>query len=173
MRTTFESGLVSLTLGLLLGAGCSGSSSDNGFGDGGGGGGGDGAGGGGDGFGSFGDGGGGNSDGSSCVPSPGNYDIPGNGCDDDGDGKIDNVTVCDQGLAPAGAASDFVKALGLCQTASGPSDTKWGVISATFTKGYNGGAPNDASHGILGRFGAVITRREGTSVGVSSSGEDV
>ena len=106
-----------------------------------------------------------------CVPSPGNYDIPGNNCDDDGDGKIDNVAPCDTGLTATGDAAAFVKAIGLCQTASGPTDTKWGVVSATFVNGHTGTQPPaDAQHGILPKFGAAVTPREGASLGVLSTG---
>src|SRR5207244_1364709 len=89
-----------------------------------------------------------------CQSSPSNYDIPGNNCDDDGDGQVDNVQVCDNNLPLTGAASLFAQALGLCQAATGPSDSKWGVISATYTNTHSGtSAPNDAQHGILPKFG--------------------
>jgi len=107
----------------------------------------------------------------SCQPNPANYDIPGNNCDDDGDGKVDNVFVCDANLPATGAASLFAQALGLCQAASGPNDAKWGVISATYTNSHAGsGAPNDLQHGILPKFGNVIVPREGMRLGVLSSG---
>lgn len=103
-----------------------------------------------------------------CNPDPGNYDIPGNGCDDDGDGKVDNTPVCDQALAATGTADDFAKAIGLCQKADA---THWGVVSAAFTQGYQGGGGIvDGQHGILPRFGSTIKPREGSSLGVLSSG---
>ena len=35
-----------------------------------------------------------------CQPDPAAFDIPGNGCDDDGDGVVDNVdTSCDDNLS--------------------------------------------------------------------------
>jgi hypothetical protein len=43
-------------------------------------------------------------------------------------------------------------------------------VGATFTKGYGGGAANDAQHGILPTFGSVITPQLGASLGVLSSG---
>jgi hypothetical protein len=112
------------------------------------------------------------SDGGCPPPDPGNYDIPGNGCDDDGDGKVDDTPVCDKGLALTGSAGDFVKALGLCQTATGSNDPKWGVVSAAYTQGYAGatGQPDPSQHGILGKFGAVWVPREGFSLGTLSSG---
>ncbi len=106
-----------------------------------------------------------------CTPAPGNFDVPGNGCDDDGDGTVDNAAACDTGLSVSGSADDFAKAIGLCQTASGPSDTKWGVISAQYTRGYNQNtAPADGQHGILGKFGNTVKPQEGGSLGVLSSG---
>lgn len=102
-----------------------------------------------------------------CVPDPGNYDIPGNQCDDDGDGIVDNTILCDQGLQPAGTAHDFANALGLCQDANGAG---WGIVSAAYTRGFAAGSPNDGQHGILTKFGTVIRPREGSSLGVLSSG---
>ena len=106
-----------------------------------------------------------------CVPDPANFDIPGNNCDDDGDGKVDNVTVCDTGLALAGPAGDFAKSIGLCQTTAA-ADAKWGVVSATYTNGHapQGGTLNDAQHGLLPQFGNLVKPREGKMFGVLSSG---
>lgn len=106
-----------------------------------------------------------------CSPNAANYDIPGNNCDDDGDGKVDNAFVCDANLPLTGAAALFAQAIGLCQSASGPGDSKWGVISATYTNGHTATtAPNDLQHGILPKFGSVVVPREGTMFGVLSSG---
>jgi hypothetical protein len=103
-----------------------------------------------------------------CAPNPANYDIPGNNCDDDGDGKVDNTPTCDGSLMLTGTAHDFANALGLCQDAAGQ---KWGIVSATYTKGFGGGgAPNDGQHGILPHFGTAVMPREGTNLGVLSSG---
>jgi hypothetical protein len=109
---------------------------------------------------------------SGCHPDPGNYDIPGNGCDDDGDGTVDNVPRCDDGALPVnGDAAQFASALSLCQTSTGPTDPRWGIVSATYTTGGPGTvAPPEAQHGILGRFGLVVEPREGASLGVLSSG---
>ncbi|HSQ65391.1 MAG TPA: choice-of-anchor L domain-containing protein [Polyangiaceae bacterium] len=154
---------------------CSGGSG-SGFGKDGGGGGGGGDGGGGGGGdsgcpfcgidGSASDGGGG---GGGCNPNPLNYDIPGNNCDDDGDGTVDNPQgACDQGLAQTGPASDFAKAMGLCQTADA---THWGVVSATYTQGYNStNAPDAHQHGIQPKFGTNVTARQGSALGILSSG---
>ena len=106
-----------------------------------------------------------------CAPSPANYDFPGNSCDDDADGTVDNPPgSCDSGLAVTGDGAAFASALGICQNAS---STKWGLVSAKFTNTH--GAPpssplNEAQHGILTKFGAVVGAREGASLGVLSSG---
>ena len=103
-----------------------------------------------------------------CQPDPGNFDIPGNGCDDDGDGVVDNATPCDTTLAQDGPAEDMARALGICQAAT---STKWGLVSATYTNGFDATTtPDPMQHGILPKFGSVIVPREGSSLGVLSSG---
>src|SRR5580765_2317589 len=97
-----------------------------------------------------------------CNPDPGNFDVPGNGCDDDNDGTVDNPQgACDTGLNLAGPAADFAKAIGLCKF----------VTSATYTKGYNSTtAPVADQHGILTKYGQKIKPRQGNAFGVLSSG---
>ena len=120
------------------------------------------------GFGSFGDGGGSSSGGTAvCSPNPANYDIPGNNCDDDGDGTVDNTPTCDGSLSLSGTAHDFASAMGLCQDANG---SKWGIVSADFQNGYAAGTPAVGQHAIIPKFGSVITPREGQRLGVLSSG---
>ncbi len=108
-----------------------------------------------------------------CIPDPGNYDIPGNGCDDDGDGMIDNPPACDTGLPSTGPASDFARAIDLC-TGTKPAvadATHWGVVSATFTQGYgNTAAPDSHQTSILQTFGSTLVPREGSSFAAMSSG---
>jgi hypothetical protein len=110
-----------------------------------------------------------NSDGAPpCIPNPANYDIPGNNCDDDGDGKVDNVVVCDTSLPASGTAMQMAQAMGLCQASSNGS---WGVVSAKFTQGSgNSTAPDAHQTSILGTFGSSLKPREGSSFGVLSSG---
>ncbi len=103
-----------------------------------------------------------------CVPDPKHAEIPGNGCDDDGDGKMDNAETCDTGLAVAGNAELFAKAMGICQRAS---DKGYGLISATYTRGYRRSeGPQDGQHGILPKYGNVLKPREGASLAVISTG---
>ncbi len=106
--------------------------------------------------------------GPACIPSSKNYDIPGNNCDDDGDGQADNAAKCDGSLSATGNATEFAKALGICRSAS---DGGWGIISAEYRASYgSGGKLNDAQHGILTKFGSSLVPREGSALGVISSG---
>jgi hypothetical protein len=112
--------------------------------------------------------------GQGCSPNPLNFDIPGNGCDDDGNGIVDDPPACDGSLALTGSAADMASALGLC-TGTKPAvadSTHWGVVSATYTKGYNvNAAPGSANqHGIMTKYGSKVTPRQGSSFGVLSSG---
>jgi hypothetical protein len=118
---------------------------------------------------SFGDGTGDPTNPAACNPNPQNYDFPGNNCDDDGDGTVDNpATACDASLPVDGDAEAFARAIGLCTSAQNGG---WGLVSATYTNTHAGaGAPNDGQHGILGKFGAVVVPREGSALGVLSSG---
>jgi hypothetical protein len=108
-----------------------------------------------------------------CSPNPLNYDIPGNGCDDDDDGIVDNPPACDTGLAATGTAAQFAQAIGLCAgTKPAVADaTHWGVVAATYTQGYGSTtAPSASQHGILSQFGTSVNPRQGSSLGVLSSG---
>ncbi len=162
-------------------AACSGNSGGSGFGDedggpgssSGGGSGGSGGGSGGSGsssgiIGNFGDSG---SDGPSgqCPPcDPGNVNLANVDCDLDCSGTTLPPGPCDMGLPYSGDANAFAQAMGICQQASG---NKWGVVSATYTQGYNStAAPNPGQHAILGGFGSVIKPREGANLGILSSG---
>jgi hypothetical protein len=103
-----------------------------------------------------------------CAPGKGNYDIPGNNCDDDGDGKVDNPPTCDDSVAENGTAEDFAKALGICATADKDG---YGLVSAKFTRGHGvTQSPQGPQHGVLGKFGDVLKPREGKKLGVLSSG---
>jgi hypothetical protein len=103
-----------------------------------------------------------------CAPAKGNWDIPGNNCDDDADGTVDNPPTCDDALSETGTAADFAKAIGICATADKDG---YGLVSAKFTRGFGiTGAPEDQQHGVLPKFGNVLKPREGKRLGVLSSG---
>ena len=105
--------------------------------------------------------------GSQCVKNASQCDIPANGCDDDDDGTIDNVLVCDGSLTLAGAAGAFLQAMGVCRVSADANH--WGVVSATYTNGHTqttAGPDNfGQQHGILTTFGSVIVPREGVHAG--------
>lgn len=106
--------------------------------------------------------------GGGCVQDPENYDIPGNNCDDDGDGTVDNPPGCDESLDRDGDATDFARAIGICSSAKNGG---YGLVSAKYTQGFKRtDAPNKDQHGILPRFGDVIKPREGKNLGVLSTG---
>jgi hypothetical protein len=110
-------------------------------------------------------GGGGNAP---CAPNKANYEIPGNGCDDDADGKVDNAAVCDTTLAANASAEDFARAMGICAKAS---EKGYGIVSAKYTRGYQRTeAPQADQHGVLSKFGNVVKPREGGKLGVLSTG---
>ena len=103
-----------------------------------------------------------------CAPAKGNWDIPGNNCDDDDDGTVDNPPTCDDGLSETGSAADFAKALGICATADKDG---YGLVSAKFTRGHgNTQTPSPSQAGVLPKFGNVLKPREGKRLGVLSSG---
>ena len=119
--------------------------------------------------GSFGDG---TSDGGpvggACVPDKRHAEIPGNNCDDDDDGVVDNVEACDGTLANDGSAEDFAKTLGICESAQAKG---YGLVSAKFTRGHGRqDAPMVEQHGVLEKFGTVVKAREGKRLGVLSTG---
>ena len=104
-----------------------------------------------------------------CEPDPGKWDVPGNGCDEDGDGTIDNPPTCDQALATGSAAEDFAKALGICATITDPAG--YGLVTAKVTRGYGvEDPPAPGSWAVLPKFGNTLRPREGARFGVLSTG---
>jgi hypothetical protein len=186
MRLSTSASFCSLLVLAVVGAssgGCSGNNGGSGFGEDGGD---NGSSGGRSGGGSGGSSGGGTSSGSSggygtlgdassgpeaggCpVCNPGNVNLPNSNCDLDCSGTTTPPTSCDSNLSAAGPASDFAKAIGICQLAAGQ---KWGLVSATYTTGYNVTSPPAAGqHAILPTFGSMLKAREGANLGVLSSG---
>lgn len=108
---------------------------------------------------------------SACGGSDSRFDEPGNKCDDDQDGKADNVGSCDSSLAWDANATSFAKAIGICKAFGGKTKGKWGLVSAEYTNGFKStAAPGAGQHGILGKFGSVLKPQEGKNLGVLSSG---
>ncbi len=104
-----------------------------------------------------------------CNPNPANFDVPGNNCDDDGDGIVDNPQgMCDTGLPTASpTAAQLAKAIGICPN---KGDT-WGVTSAAYSQGYNSNAaPLAQQYGTSATFGTNVKARQGNVLGILSSG---
>lgn len=102
-----------------------------------------------------------------CTSDPSFFDIPGDNCDNDGDGQTDHVSSCDTN-ASDGSAAAFARALGICDDAN---EKGYGLVSATFTQGYSQTEePRDEQHGVLSKFGNVLKPREGSMLGVLSTG---
>jgi hypothetical protein len=115
-------------------------------------------------------GGGGGGSGTAACDS-GAFDIPGNGVDDDCNGKVDDaVALCDQGLASNSSNElDYAKAIDLCQTTT-MTDRAWGVISAKLTLADGSGVPATRSHAIRPRFGTGVTPKIGERMALLSTG---
>jgi len=90
-----------------------------------------------------------------CASSPANMEIAGNGCDDDGDGQIDEAPSSCDSESSVGDGESFAKALGVCQKATGDA---WGLVAAEFV---NGAKPKGS-----GKFGNAIKAREGSAFGM-------
>lgn len=102
-----------------------------------------------------------------CVKNAKYYDVPGDDCDNDDDGEVDNPPTCD-GKAGASSASDFARAMGICATAD---EDGYGLVEAEFTTGYGSSMrPNEEQHGVLPRFGSKTRPTEGKKLGVLSTG---
>ena len=80
--------------------------------------------------------------------------------------EVGNTPPCDD--VAGSAAADHAKAMGLCSSAATDG---FGLVSATFTRGYNRtDAPKAEQHGVLPKFGDVIRPREGKMLTVLSTG---
>ena len=111
-----------------------------------------------------------------CDPNtnPGAFDVPGDGRDEDCNGKADDDgTACDGSVAlNSNDAMDGARAMGLCRTAdakaTGRSKT-WGVLSARYVTPNGGALPDPIGHGLLKTLG-VNKAQEGAAMLALSSG---
>ncbi|MBX3232812.1 MAG: choice-of-anchor L domain-containing protein [Labilithrix sp.] len=101
-----------------------------------------------------------------CVKDPSFYDVPGDGCDNDDDGTVDNARSCDD--VGGDGATDFAHAIGICHDAEKDG---FGLVGAEFLRGFDdASAPEPAQHGVLSKFGDELRPREGSLLGVLSTG---
>ncbi len=108
-----------------------------------------------------------------CSPDPSRFDVPGNGIDEDCDGKADDEDLlCDGPLVIASTdAFDAAKAMGLC-TKVAAGGTAWGVVDAHYALPDGTVPPTVAefSSGLLPAFG-VNAAHAGQRVLALSSGK--
>jgi hypothetical protein len=113
-----------------------------------------------------------------CDPNPLNYDILGNGCDDDGDGHVDNVILCDSTVPTGPSASTATQILNAMEVCHAADATHWGIVSASLNYGYSTGSQVGAGdsnfayqYGVLQTFGSGgVKSQEGAAFGLLSSG---
>jgi hypothetical protein len=87
---------------------------------------------------------------------PNSFEVPGNGIDDDCDGQVDNVKVCDTSVAGQKTADALVKAMGICDK---------------FVTGSNFNGPSAmGARNTLAKFG-VLNALEGSAMAYISTGD--
>lgn len=107
--------------------------------------------------------------------NPGALEIPGDGIDNDCNGKVDDATpACDDGLSlESSDAMDYARALGLCTTAKAGAKGKertWGVLSASIETTDGTGSPLPRQRAIQAKWGDTIVPRAGKNMIALSSG---
>ncbi|AUX21680.1 hypothetical protein SOCEGT47_021670 [Sorangium cellulosum] len=105
----------------------------------------------------------------------GAFEVADNRIDDDCDGAVDDIALCDAGLASdSSSALDHARAMDLCATttADPPSRAQrtWGVISASFHRADGSGAPVASQRSIRRGFGSGIAPLRGARLAVLSTG---
>jgi hypothetical protein len=119
-------------------------------------------------------------DGGGCegaaLVNPGAYEVVGNRLDDDCDDEIDEAEpTCDASLGTASSdALDYARAMELCQFTEAepadPSERRWGVIEASFTRADGQGSPLAVQRSLRADFGDIIDAERGDRMVVLSSG---
>jgi len=107
--------------------------------------------------------------------NPGAFDVPGDGVDNDCNGKVDDADDCDTLSLKYDSKDplDFARALGLCRTATAAAtgkDKRWGVIDAKLVRANGSGSVDPLQFGILKKWGTNVSPRAGKNFIVLSSG---
>ncbi|MBI2393022.1 MAG: putative metal-binding motif-containing protein [Deltaproteobacteria bacterium] len=106
--------------------------------------------------------------------NPGAYDVPGDGVDNDCNGKVDDEEQCDESLVLTSTnAMDFARGLGLCRVAKAGAtgkDKTWGVVSAKLTTTDDSKLPAARQFGLQQQWGTAVKPRGGKNMVVLSTG---
>jgi hypothetical protein len=105
--------------------------------------------------------------------NPGAFEVPGNGKDDDCDGKVDAVASCDESVSfDTKEASSLAAALGVCRKtteAAAGKDKTWGLLSAKIETIDGVGTPLPRQYAAQPAWGPLMPR-EGKRVLTLSTG---
>ena len=102
-----------------------------------------------------------------CTKDPAYYDVPGDDCDNDDDGTVDNPPTCDASDDPDPAVA-MARALGICDDVA---TRGYGLVSAKLTRGFGRDQAALADqHALMTKFGDVIVPREGKKMALMSTG---
>lgn len=102
-----------------------------------------------------------------CTKDPSYYDVPGDECDNDNDGVVDNPPTCDTADDPSPAVA-MARSLGICDDVA---KRGFGLVSAKLTRGFGRNDPAiKDQQALVGKFGNVIVPREGKKMALLSTG---
>ncbi len=102
--------------------------------------------------------------------NPGAFEVPGNGVDDDCNGKVDE-TSCDDADIPLDTTDAYAlaNAIGLCQRTK-EGERRWGLLEARVLRVDGTAGVDRVQHGVLAGFGPGLAPRAGKKLLALSSG---